>query len=360
MPKARLYLKDGSEFVGDVFGALSDAVGELVFTTAMNGYVESFTDPSYKGQILVMTHPMIGNYGVPKPSYVKGILRNFESEHPTIEGLVVSSLTEDYKWNSAESLDAWLERHGVIGIQGVDTRELTLRIREHGSMNAVISAKKLGKRTLDKLFSWEYESEDMVLKASTNRIIDYGGRGKRLVVFDYGLKHGILENLYSRGFHLIRVPAGTKAEAALSYKPNGIVLTNGPGNPALLRDNVKEVAALLEYGVPTLGICLGHQLVSMALGMKVQKMKFGHRAINKPVIDLKLKKAYITTHNHGYAVYKDNSERGVKVRFMSPDDGIIEGLEGTNGKLLTTQFHPEARPGTNDALFIFDEFARMV
>ena len=360
MPKAHLYLKDGSEFVGDVFGAPADAVGELVFTTAMNGYNESFTDPSYRGQILVMTHPMVGNYGVPKPSYLKGILRNFESEKPTIEGLVVSTLTEDSKWNSAENLDAWLERHGVIGIQGVDTRELTIRIREHGSMNAVISARKLSMKRLNELFSWEYGSADLVGKASTDRIIDYGGRGKRLVVFDYGLKHGILENLYSRGFHIIRVPAWTRAEAALSYNPDGIVLTNGPGNPALLGSNAKEVAALLEYGLPTLGICLGHQLVSMALGMDVRKMKFGHRAINKPVIDLKLKKAYITTHNHGYALYSVESGSRVKARFMSPDDGIVEGLEGTNRKLLTTQFHPEARPGTNDALFIFDEFAGMV
>ena len=353
-------MKDGSEFVGDVFGAFSDAIGELVFTTAMNGYVESFTDPSYKGQILVMTHPMIGNYGVPKPSYLNGILRNFESERPTIEGLVVSKLTEDSKWSSAESLDAWLERHGVIGVQGIDTRELTLKIREGGSMNAVVSVKKLGMKKLGELFSWRYGSEDLVGKASTDRVIDYGGNGKRLVVFDYGLKHGILENLYARGFHLIRVPARTSAEEALSYSPDGIVLTNGPGNPALLRSNVKEVAALLEYGVPTLGICLGHQLISMALGMEVKKMKFGHRAINKPVIDLKLKKAYITTHNHGYAVYDAEPVGNVKVRFVSPDDGIVEGLEGGSGKLLTTQFHPEARPGTNDALFIFDEFGRMV
>ena len=360
MQRAYLYLKDGSEFVGEAFGSVSKVVGEAVFTTAMNGYVESFTDPSYMGQILVMTHPLIGNYGVPRRILSNGILKNFESEGPKIAGLVVEELTGGMKQRSDEKLDAWLKRHGIPGLQAVDTRELTKRIRALGSMNAVISNRPIAYAGLKKLLAWDYSGVDFVHKASASRIIEYGKRGKKIALLDYGLKHGILDELYSRGFRIIRMPASTSAEKLLSYNPDGVVLTNGPGNPALLSKEVGEVSKLLEYRMPMLGICLGHQVVSMALGMKVKKMKFGHRAINKPVLDLGRKRACITTHNHGYAVYSKGDVQGIKMRFMSPDDGIIEGFESKRMNFITTQFHPEARPGTNDARFVFDEFAKMV
>jgi carbamoyl-phosphate synthase small subunit len=360
--KAYLYLEDGEVYTGTPFGyASSSKIGEVVFTTSMNGYPESLTDPSYKGQILVITHPLVGNYGIPKIQKENRIIKNFESEHITIEGLVVSELTNGKKWNSSKTLEEWLKEEKIPGIQGIDTRALTKKIREKGVMMGIITNKKLKKKQLEKLFKKEYSKINFVKFVSTKKTIFYKGKtNKTIVLVDFGVKHGILEELYNLGFSIVRVPWNFTAKKILSFNPKGVVLSNGPGNPNLLENAISTTKVLLEYKIPVFGICLGHQLLSLAIGGKVEKMKYGHRAINKVVIDTLTGRGYITTHNHGYACKKEEIEKieGVKVWFISPDDKVVEGLISKN--FISTQFHPEARPGPNDSGFIFKIFKKMV
>ncbi len=351
-----LYLENGLQIKGTAFGAKKVAKGELVFSTAMNGYPEALTDPSYKGQILVLTQPHIGNYGVPKPHKDHGILANFESEHIMVEGLVISQLTFGSKWNSAMTLDEWLKKEGVPGIFGVDTRMLVKMIRDRGSMNAV-----LGDVSKNDLEFEDYTKINFVEQVSTKQPIIYQNKNKRkrIVVVDFGIKHGILAELYGLGYTLIRVPYSYTADKIMEYEPAGIVLSNGPGNPLLLDMQTKTFSDLLEYKMPMLGICLGHQIAMRALGYRISKMKFGHRAINKAVVDMHNGKAYITTHNHGYAVYASDMPKK-EIWFMDPDDKTVEGTYYPDKKLMTTQFHPESRPGTNDTKFVFAMFKKWV
>jgi len=359
--EAYLYLEDGEVYKGDSFGFSSTKLGEVVFTTSMNGYPESLTDPSYKGQILVITHPLVGNYGVPKMRKENGIIKNFESEHIMVEGLVVSELTNGKKWNSSKTLEEWLREEKIAGIQGIDTRALTKKLREKGVMMGIIATEKLEENQIKKLFKEKYSQKNFVSLVSTKKTIFYKGKtNKTIVLVDFGVKHGILEELYKLGFSIARVPWNSKIEKILSYNPSGVVLSNGPGNPNILKEAISTTKAILEYKIPLFGICLGHQLLVLALDGKVEKMKYGHRAINKVVVDLNTKKGYITTHNHGYACKKEEIEKmkGVKIWFISPDDGVVEGLLSKD--FISTQFHPEARPGPNDSSFIFKIFKRMV
>ena len=352
--KTHLYLEDGTEIEGIGFGASKIAKGEIVFSTAMNGYPEALTDPSYKGQILVLTQPHIGNYGVPKQQWEQGILSNFESEHIMVEGLVISKLTEGDKWNSEMTLDAWLKKEGVPGIYDVDTRMLVKKIREKGSMNAILGNASQAERKFE-----DYTKINFIDRVSTKKPMEYDNKGKNIVVVDMGVKHGILQELYGLGYTLTRVPYSFNADKIMSYDPSGIVFSNGPGNPLLLDEQTKTLSDLLEYKVPILGICLGHQIAMRALGYKISKMKFGHRAINKAVVDMHTGKAYITTHNHGYAVNAADMPKK-EIWFIDPDDKTVEGTYYASKKLITTQFHPEARPGTGDAKFIFNLFQKLV
>lgn len=353
--EAWLCLEDGTVIKGSGFGAEAKASGEVVFTTAMNGYPESFTDPSYKGQILVMTHPLIGNYGVPEKISSKGILENFESEDIKPEGIIISELTRPTKWNSTMDLDQWLKNDKIPGMQGVDTRMLTKKVREHGVMLGTIC--NSGEQPkMDR--SYDYEKINFVERVSPKEPITHELGRENIVVVDCGIKHGLLYDLSAFGYNLVRVPYNYSADKIMSYNPVGIFYSNGPGNPNLLSDVVKNFSDLLEYKVPTLGVCLGHQIATLALGGKVSKMKFGHRAINKAVVDVKSKMAYITTHNHGYALYSKDMPEGVETWFMSPDDDVVEGIIRDN--LITAQFHPEARPGTNDGKFILGLFSKMI
>jgi len=359
--KAYLYLEDGGVYKGNSFGYHSTKLGEVVFTTSMNGYPESLTDPSYKGQILVVTHPLVGNYGVPRIRKENGIIKNFESEHMMVEGLVVSELTNGKKWNSSKTLEEWLREEKIAGIQGIDTRALTKKLREKGVMMGIITNEKLEENQIKKLFKEKYSQKNFVGSVSTKKTIFYKGKtNKTIVLVDFGVKHGILEELYKLGFSIARVPWNSKPEEILSYNPSGVVLSNGPGNPNILKEAITTTKAILEYKIPLFGICLGHQLLVLALGGKVEKMKYGHRAINKVVIDQNTGKGYITTHNHGYACKKEEIEKmdGVKIWFTSPDDNVVEGLLSKN--FISTQFHPEARPGPNDSNFVFKIFKRMV
>lgn len=357
--KVYLYLEDGTVLGGLGFGAQKTVSGEVVFTTAMNGYPESLTDPSYKGQILIITHPLVGNYGVPKKNFDRGILTNFESENVTIEGLVVSELTDGDKWNSEKTLDKWLEKEGVPGISGIDTRDLTKKVREHGVMMGVIST-GAQPESLKSYFEKQYSSMHFVELVSPKKPIIHEFGKENVVVVDFGVKHGILQHLAQLHYNVVRVPYNYSVEKIMAFDPIGVVYGNGPGNPNLLLEEAKTFSKIMEYKIPTLAVCLGHQLAAIALGGKVTKMKFGHRAINKAVVDVSTHKSYITTHNHGYALYQENLPKEAKLWFLSPDDNVVEGMTAEKYNLITTQFHPEARPGTNDATFIFGIFEKMI
>ncbi len=350
---AYLVLEDGLVFEGYYFGHKGLANGEVVFTTAMNGYVESLSDPSYKGQILAMTHPLIGNYGVPKIIREKGILKNFESGNIQASGLVLGEITDGHEWNSEKTLDEWLREERIPGIAGIDTRALTLHIREHGSMPGVITNNKDAKGFDD------YEKINFMKSVSVKKPIFYDNEGPTLAVIDYGMKEGILDCLHSMGYSIARMPYDSSEKKVFSYDPVGIVLSNGPGNPLLLKKETETVSNLLEHGIPTLGICLGHQLIAMSQGMEIHKMRFGHRAINKGVIDLRNGRCMVTTHNHGYAVAGDIPKH-VKISHISLDDKTIEGIRIDSLNAISVQFHPEARPGPNDGFRVFEEFDSMV
>lgn len=358
MPESRkdiayLILEDGLVFEGRWFGKRIESKGEVVFTTAMNGYVESLSDPSYAGQILTITHPLIGNYGIPKIIKENGIIKNFESDRIQVSGLVLNEITNGSEWNAERSLEAWLEDEGIAGIAGIDTRELTLHIRNYGSMAGAISKD-------DKLNKFEkYDRINFIDKVSAKKAAYYENKGPTVAVIDYGLKEGILDCIYSMGYSIARLPYNTDENELLSYDPIGVVISNGPGNPNLLENETEFVSKILERKIPTLGICLGHQLIGKALGMEIRKMKFGHRAINKGVIDLRDGSCMITTHNHGYAI-QGEAPKGVRVSHMSLDDRTIEGIVVDKANAIGVQFHPEARPGANDGLRVFREFENML
>lgn len=359
--KGYLYLEDGTLIEGCGFGAKTIRAGEIVFTTSMNGYPESLTDPSYRGQILVITHPLVGNYGVPEKQRVEGILTNFESEQIQVEGLVVAEETDPFKWNSSRSLHEWLASEGVPGLSDVDTRSIVKKVRNYGVMMGVIAS---GYEVEDpkKFLEKKYDEIDFTQFTSPKApIVHLGKTGDTIVLVDCGIKHGILYQLHLRGFTIVRVPCKFSADKIMDYYPKGIVFGNGPGNPNLLQDVIKNFKDVTEYKIPILGICLGHQVATIALGGKVKKMKFGHRAINKPVIDTSSNKCYITTHNHGYGILsKDDLPKDAKLWFYNPDDGTVEGWMHEKLPIITTQFHPEARPGPWDVTWVFDKFKKMV
>jgi carbamoyl-phosphate synthase small subunit len=357
--RAYLYLEDGTVIEGTGFGASTHRYGELVFSTSMNGYPESMTDPSYKGQVLIFTHPLIGNYGIPDMVSENGILENFESEGIKTEGIVVSEATSGRRWNGKRTLDEWMRNEGIPGISGIDTRELTKRIREGGVLSCVISnAGRIEDPFMD--LSRKYDTNTgLIGSVSIKKAVVYRGRSKKTIVLvDLGVKHGILRNLLKSGYTLARLPHDCTADEIMGYDPVGVVYSNGPGNPNAMKAESNSLAAMLEYKLPVLGICLGHQLGIAALGGRITKMKYGHRAVNKAVVDMKTGRGYITTHNHGYACYVQDMPAGREPWLVSPDDMVVEGMR--QDKLLSVQFHPESMPGTNDTHFIFSEFEKMV
>ncbi|MCL5427903.1 MAG: glutamine-hydrolyzing carbamoyl-phosphate synthase small subunit [Candidatus Marsarchaeota archaeon] len=356
---AYIYLEDGTVLRGEPFGSASVKTGELIFTTAMNGYPESLSDPSYKGQVMIMTHPLIGNYGVPEKMLQHGILHNFESESMQVEGLIISELTQSSKWNGRLNLSDWLSSEGIPGIQGIDTRMLTKKVRDNGVMRCVISTTGEISDPAGTM-GGDYNAINFVELASPKEpIIHNSGKGN-IVVVDCGVKHGILRSLSGMGYNVVRVPYDYSADKISSFGPAGVVYSNGPGNPNLLAKTAESLRELSEYRIPIMGICLGHQMAGLAFGGRVRKMKFGHRAVNKAVVDTITKKAYITTHNHGFAMTREDVPGEGRIWFMSPDDDVVEGVIYEKSNAITTQFHPEARPGTNDAGFIFGMFGNMI
>ncbi|MEE1330697.1 MAG: carbamoyl phosphate synthase small subunit [Acutalibacteraceae bacterium] len=345
--KRYLILEDGTVFEGKAFGADVSAVGELVFTTGMCGYIETLTDESYFGQIVMQTFPLIGNYGI--------IEEDFEGECSVKAYAVREVCKEPSNFRCEKTLDTFLKEKGIPGICGIDTRAVTKRIREKGVMNAAVS----DEIPSDLQFIKDYKIENAVESVTCKDITVYNEKGKyNVALIDYGAKRNIIRELVKRDCKVTVMPAFTAAKDILKLKPDGVMLSNGPGDPA---DNVFQIEVLKELAgnVPIFGICLGHQLLSLALGAKTEKLKYGHRGVNQPVKEANGTRTYITSQNHGYAVVSDSVKKG-KISFVNANDGTCEGIDYPEIKAFSVQFHPEACSGPRDTAFLFDRFIGLV
>lgn len=347
---AVLILEDGTRLSGFSFGAQVPVSGEVVFNTAMMGYPESLTDPSYKGQILVLTYPLIGNYGVPPQSERGGLPEFFESDNIHIKALVVSDYSFEYShWNAAESLSDWLKRSGVPAIYGVDTRMITKIIREKGTM--------LGKIAIEGMPEpaefIDQNAENLVAQVSCTRPQTYGDGELKIVLVDCGCKNNIIRCLLKRGATVTRVPWDYDF-TELDY--DGVMLSNGPGDPQMCGKTVENIRKAMAIGKPIFGICLGNQLLSIAAGASTFKLKYGHRSHNQPALMVGTDKAVITSQNHGFAVDTSTLEAGWEPYFINLNDGTSEGIRHTEKPFFSVQFHPEATSGPVDTEFLFDIF----
>jgi len=366
--KAVLVLEDGSFFIGRGFGAVGKVSGEVVFSTGMVGYPESLTDPSYYGQILTLTYPLIGNYGVPAYDPDEfGIPVSFESMGIKVTGLVIQELcTKPHHWASKRTLDEWLRSEGVPGIYGIDTRRLTKKLREKGVMLGILEVCVEGEEpNIDRLLEEVKRVEDpnkrdLVGEVTIKEPIYYDCGGKtRIVLVDCGVKAGIIRCLLKRQVDIVRVPYNLSAEEILEYKPNGVLISNGPGDPKRCVRTIEAVRVLAEENMPIMGICLGNQILSLAMGGDTYKLKYGHRSQNQPAYDLKTGRCYITIQNHGYAVRAESLEKtNLECWFINANDKTVEGVKFKSGPSFAVQWHPEASPGPYDTEFLFDEFLK--
>ena len=349
MKKGYLILQDGQVFEGVRFGAETDTVGELVFTTGMCGYVETLTDPSYAGQIVMQTYPLIGNYGI--------IREDFEGAC-CVKGYVVREYCDTpSNFRTDCDLDTYLKEQGVPGLCGVDTRELTRIIREHGVMNAAICDEIPADLTPIETYAVTGVVEAVSCKEPSVHPAE-GEERFRVSLLDYGAKRNIVRELQKRGCTVTVLPASTSAEEILTADPDGVMLSNGPGDPAENVYQIEQIRKLLGK-VPMFGICLGHQLTALAAGGSTYKLKYGHRGVNQPVRDVEGVRTYITSQNHGYAVDSDTVKLG-KARFANANDGTCEGIDYPELKAFTVQFHPEACTGPKDTSFLFDRFVELM
>lgn len=351
--QARLLLDDGTLFTGQAFGADGVQVGEVVFNTGITGYQEVVSDPSYCGQIVTMTYPLIGNYGITR--------NDFESEAPRIHGLVVRRHEPvPSNWRAQESVDAFMKQYGIIGISEVDTRMLTRIIRNRGTMKGIIATGDVHLDELRERLALTPLIRDQVARTSTKHMFSCPGPGERIVLIDYGSKSGILSELTKRGCDVVVVPHDTTAEQIRRLHPDGIQLSNGPGDPKDIPHAIETLQQLIgEF--PIFGICLGHQLLALACGADTIKMKFGHRGGNHPVKELATGRCYITSQNHGYTV-KEESIAGteLEVTHINNNDKTIEGLKHKRYPIFSVQYHPEAAPGPYDNDYLFDRFLQMI
>ncbi|MDD4796868.1 MAG: carbamoyl phosphate synthase small subunit [Eubacteriales bacterium] len=347
---AYLVLQDGTVYEGSAFGRIADITGEVVFNTGMTGYQEVLTDPSYCGQIVTMTYPLIGNYGVN--------WEDPESMKPQVRGFVVREVCEaPSNWHSEGGLNEYLTLHGIAGIQGVDTRALTRKLRNHGTMRGMICENYPGDDEFARMSAGETVAP--VMQVTGNEMFEVPGPGPRVAVMDFGLKASILSSLRQRGCHLLVFPAGTSAQEILKAEPDGIMLTNGPGNP---KDNPAIIAEIrkLVGKKPIFGICLGHQLMALACGADSRPLRYGHRGCNHPVKDLEQDRVYITSQNHGYTLVEESLPAGMRVSHRNWNDKTIEGVVYTEHASFTVQFHPEASPGPKDTAYLFDRFVALM
>lgn len=352
--KAYLILEDGSVYEGENVGALREAVSEIVFNTSMTGYLEVMTDPSYAGQAVVMTYPLIGNYGI--------CYDDMESDRPWIDGLIVRELSEvASNFRNEDSIQNFLIKNNIPCICGIDTRDLTKRLREHGTMNGFITVDSsfVVEKILQRIK--EYSVKGVVKRTSTKEAYSLPGKGKRVVLIDFGAKKNIARQLQKRGCEVIVVPCDTKAKEILKLKPDGIMLSNGPGDPKENADIIEEIKKLYDTDIPIFAICLGHQLMALATGANTYKLRYGHRGGNHPVKDLETGRTYISSQNHGYAVDESTLDKNICVpAFVNVNDGTNEGLRYINKKIFTVQYHPEACHGPRDSSYLFDKFIKMM
>jgi len=384
MMKGILALEDGSVYEGSGFGAGATACGEACFNTSMTGYQEILTDPSYKGQIVTMTYPLIGNYGINE--------LDVESWRPHVSGFVVRELSAVHSnWRATSSLADYLARHGIPGLQGIDTRALTKKLRVRGAMKGCISTEGLSSEeavsrakewkglegvdyvqevTHKESFLWDEKDEDsgrFELVRGSESGPDPRNRRARLpeadipiVAYDFGMKYNILRRLRQHGFRVRVVPAATPASEALQSKPAGIFLSNGPGDPSALPYAVQAARDLLKNGIPIFGICLGHQILGQAFGGSTFKLKFGHRGANQPVKDLETGRVEITSQNHGFSVHAGSLPSEVVINRINLNDQTVEGMRHRSAKVFCVQYHPEASPGPHDSTPLFGEFRQMI
>jgi carbamoyl-phosphate synthase small subunit len=349
----KLVLEDGSVFCGYSFGSKKSLSGEVVFNTGMVGYPESLTDPSYWGQILVLTYPLIGNYGVPGNEKEDGLLKYFESDKIQVRGLIVSNCSEKYShWNAKKSLSEWMRENGVPGIYGIDTRELTKKLRKEGTM--------LGKIIFEKSDDVGFENpnkRNLVAEVSIKKPSVYKRGKKRVVVVDCGVKNSIIRVFLRRNITVIRCPWDYNF---LEEKADGIVISNGPGDPQKCKDVINHVRKALSKNIPILGICLGSQILGLAAGANTYKLKYGHRSQNQPCVEMGTKRCFITPQNHGYAVDSDTLPEDWRAWFYNNNDKTNEGIVHISKPFFGTQFHPEASPGPDDTEFLFDMFLRSI
>ena len=359
-----LYLQDGSVFLGQFFGYPEESQGEIVFSTGMTGYPQSLTDPSYEGQILVLTYPLIGNYGVSNPVYIKKILQNLQSPSIHIRGLIVSSnINEKSHWQAKKTFHQWLFENKIPALQGIDTRALTQKLREKGEMGGrIIKIKNYDSRIKNKKYKFiDSNKENLAEKVSCKKPIIYKNGRKKILLIDCGVKHSILKSLFKSGITIIRVPYNTNEtrlkQAGFSLgQISGVVISNGPGDPKKLGKTISFIRKILKQKIPTLGICLGNQLLCLAAGGDTYKLKYGHRSANQPVLLKGTKKAYITSQNHSYAVKMESLDRNWQEWFINLNDGTNEGIKHKRLPFMSVQFHPEGCPGPKDTNWVFEEF----
>ncbi len=366
--KAVLVLEDGSTFFGYSFGATKKVSGEIVFSTSMVGYPESITDPSYKGQILTFTYPLVGNYGVPPHDKEKDVLKYFESDDIKVTGFAIHELCRNpYHWASTRTLDKWLKDEDVPGIYGIDTRKLTKKLRVKGVMLGILEVCEEDEEPdLEKLLK-EVETvqdpnfTDLVKTVTVMEPVCYNSGGDKLaVLIDCGVKYAILRNLLKRGFNVIRVPYDFSAEEILEYKPDGVIISNGPGDPKQCTKTIESIRELVAEDTPIMGICLGTQILALALGGDTYKLKYGHRSQNQPAYDLETGRCYITTQNHGYTAKRESLKDTDLVEwFINVNDKTVEGVKHKSKPAYALQWHPEASPGPYDTEFLFDRFQKL-
>ena len=352
--KAYLILEDGTVFTGVSIGSAREVISEIVFNTSMTGYLEVLTDPSYAGQAVVMTYPLIGNYGICR--------EDMESVKPWPDGYIVRELSRmPSNFRSEDTIQHFLEENDIPGICGIDTRALTKILREKGTMNGMITTKEYQDLSEPIARMKEYRVTGVVKATTTKETYVLPGEGKKVALLDLGAKRNIARSLNERGCQVTVYPADTPAEEILASNPDGIMLSNGPGDPAENVEIIREIRKLYESNVPIFAICLGHQLMALATGASTYKLKYGHRGGNHPVKDMETGRVYISSQNHGYAVDAESLDPNVaKPAFVNVNDGTNEGLKYMGKNIFTVQYHPEACPGPQDSSYLFDRFLKMM
>lgn len=355
----KLVLEDGTELAGTSFAAQESVAGEVVFNTAMTGYVETLTDPSYRGQILVLTYPLVGNYGVPGPRPAGSMSKPFESDRIQVQALVVQNYVDHHSHHeSVRSLAEWCKSEDVPLLSGIDTRQLTQKLREKGTMRGWVIHGNVdeGKRR-----AREVDMRDEVFRSvAPSETKVYEGKDSKILLVDAGCKDNICRSLLDRGATVVRAPYHADI-VKLAGECDGVMLGNGPGDPKNLGELIDKVKVLVDtYDKPIMGVCLGNQILALAAGGNTAKMRYGHRSVNQPVQDLLTRRSYITSQNHGYAVQSESLPDGWEPWFVNLNDGTNEGIRCRHKPFFSVQFHPEACPGPTDTAFLFDEFLRQV